>query len=390
MSKFLRYALFALLCLIILGLAAAVFGTAYIRNIRQSEIGPGNPAVNLTPAERTFLQLYLYQNRALLNQAPGSNRSEMTFTVHPGESANIIAQRLQAIGILDNPTLFLRYLQYNGMDNELEAGDFILSPDLTLTSLAHTLTNATAQEVVLTFLEGWRIEEMARYLESTRPAEIDPERFLSLARREIEPTTFSLNSYSFLNNLPDYATLEGYLFPDTYRLPLDTTADQLIDTMLSNFDQRLSPDLRQAFGTNQLTIRQAVILASIIEREAVLDFEKPMMASVFYNRIDNGMGFEADPTVQYAVGYYAERDSWWKVPLTTADLQINSYYNTYLYSGFPPGPISAPGIASLEAVARPHESDNLFFVVDCESEQPYVHAFNVTYEAHLEKVVSCR
>ena len=390
MSKFLRYSLFTLLCLVILGLAATVFGTAHIRNIRQSEIGPGDPAANLSPTERTFLQLYLYQNRALLNQPPGSKESEMTFTVHPGESASIIAQRLQAIGILDNPTLFLRYLQYNGIDNELEAGDFIISPDLTLTSLAHTLTNATAQEVVLTFLEGWRIEEMARYLDSTRPAEIDPERFLSLARREIVPTTFSFNSYSFLNNLPDYATLEGYLFPDTYSLPLDTTAEQLIDAMLNNFDQRLSPDLRQAFGTNELTIRQAVILASIIEREAVLDFEKPMMASVFYNRIDNGMGFEADPTVQYAVGYYAEKDSWWKVPLTTADLQINSYYNTYLYSGFPPGPISAPGLSSLEAVARPLESDNLFFVVDCEAEQPFVHAFNVTYEAHLEKVVSCR
>ena len=189
---------------------------------------------------------------------------------------------------------------------------------------------------------------------------------------------------------PQAPALEGYLFPDAYPVGRDTTAAALIELMLARFDERVTPAMRQAYGALGLTLREAVIVASIIQREAVLDEEKPLMAAVFLNRLRAGMPLQADPTVQYALGYQAAAETWWKVPLTADDLQVNSPYNTYLYGGLPPGPISNPGLAALQAVANPAAVEYLFFVVDCAAATPGAHAFSVTYEEHVANVQRCR
>lgn len=385
--KALRNLLLFILVLAVIAGATATLGAAYFQQIRRSTIGPGDPFANINQFERLYFQHYLYQNREVLYGKAGTKSEAVEFTINPGDTGNSIAQRLQAEGLLQDQEIFVSYSRYKGLDSKFESGTFLIEPDLSTAALAQILTDARAREVVLTFLEGWRIEEMARYLNNLQPANIDGDEFLRLAQLE-EP--LDLSPYPYLTSLPEWATLEGYLFPDTYTLPLDATANDLIVRMLDNFDNRITPDLRQAYGNQNLTLRQAVIMASIIEREAVLDREKPIMASVFFNRIAAGMRFEADPTVQYAVGYVAESDSWWKSPLTVDDLQLNSFYNTYLYAGFIPGPIAAPGLASMEAVANPDDTDFIFFVVDCTAAEPFSHEFNVTYADHLAKVNSCR
>ena len=158
--------------------------------------------------------------------------------------------------------------------------------------------------------------------------------------------------------------------------------------MLARFDAQVTPAMRQAYGTLGLSLRDAVILASIIEREAVLAEEKPLMAAVFLNRLAAGMPLQADPTVQYALGFV--EGTWWKSPLSAADLQVNSPYNTYLAPALPPGPISNPGLASLLAVANPADVDYLFFVLDCAAATPGAHAFSVTYDEHLANVGRCQ
>ncbi|MFW6098219.1 MAG: endolytic transglycosylase MltG, partial [Chloroflexota bacterium] len=214
--------------------------------------------------------------------------------------------------------------------------------------------------------------------------------FLDIAQRR---APFDLSPYPFLvDMLPENASLEGFLFPDTYRLPLDADAATLVDMMLRNFGERVTPDLRQTLTANGLNLYEAVTLASIVEREAPLDDERPRVAAVFYNRLAQDMPLQADPTVQYAVGFDDASNTWWKSPLTQADLDLPSPYNTYLNRGLPPGPIANPGLSALEAVAFPLQSNELFFVADCGGQvgQEGAHLFSETYEEHLANVERCR
>ncbi len=344
-------------------------------------------SIDLSAAQHFYLQTYLSSKTVELGQPAGSGSQPVNFVVNPGESANMIASNLAAQGVLENTELFLKYAQFQGIDAGLEAGEYVLSPQWTIPELAAALTESRAKEIELRMLEGWRLEEIAAYLEAVSPADIDASQFRSIALRQ---TGFEAQPYDFLASLPADASLEGFLFPDTYRVPLDADAGYLIEQMLQNFGRRVTPAMRQAFGANGLSLQQAVTLASIVEREAVIHSERPVIASVFYNRLAQGMRLEADPTTQYAVGYQPETDSWWKSPLYYDDLQIDSPYNTYVAPGLPPGPIANPGLSSLEAVAMPVESNYLFFVADCHAEVAGSHLFSVTYEEHLARVQLCR
>lgn len=342
----------------------------------------GDP--NLNPLERLYLQNYLATHSQQLQAPAGTTLDLVTFTIAPGQSADIIAANLAAQGLLGDSELFLNYLRYYGLDSQLAAGTFEVDPQQTIPELAIALTQAHAQEIELRFLEGWRLEEMANYLAVTTPAGITAADFRAITQRLV---AYDLSRYDFLVNHPAGATLEGYLFPDTYRVPLDADAAFLVDLMLTNFGRQVSPTMRQAYGSNGLTIRQAVTLASIVERESPVPAERPLVASVFFNRLEAGMFLQADPTVQYAVGYDPTLDSWWKAPLFQSDLELESPYNTYLYGGLPPGPIANPGLASLQAIAAPAGTANLFFVADCQN--PGYHLFSQSYEEHLANIAAC-
>lgn len=340
---------------------------------------------DLNPAERIYLQTYLAARADRLKQPLGQGQQPVPFVVEAGQNAGAIADALEAGGLVSDKSLFLNYLRYHGLDSELEAGSYEIDPRWTIPDLALGLTQSSGQEIELRFLEGWRAAEMADYLSTLTPARIDPRHFLAIVRRQ---RPFDLRPYAFLSGLPDTVPLEGYLFPDTYRVPIDADAEHLIDLLLRTFDRRVSLELRNAFVANGLTLHEAVTLASIVERETPLASERPLVAAVFYNRLAQTMRLEADPTVQYAVGYHSPTQSWWKSPLTRADLQVDSPYNTYRYEGLPPAPIANPGLASIEAVAFPAVSDDLYFVADCNAAG--AHLFSQTYAQHLVNVERCR
>ncbi len=341
---------------------------------------------NLSAPQRLYLEYYLTQHAAELEQPAGTAAGPQSFTVAPGEGAAVIAENLRAAGLLTNTELFLNYLSYYGLDGGLVTGQYTLDPQQTIPQLAAALGAGGSRALELNFLPGWRSEEMANYLRVVSPARIDADEFLSIVqtRRGIG------GDFTFLSNLPDGSTLEGYLFPGSYTIDADTDSAALVRMMLANFDRQVTPAMRQAYGGLGLSLREAVILASIVEKEAMLAEEKPLMAAVFLNRLRDGMPLQADPTVQYAVGYDAAGDTWWKSALTVADLAVASPYNTYQINGLPPGPIANPGLASLEAVANPVAADYLFFVLDCAASTPGQHAFSVTYDEHLAHVERCR
>ena len=346
-------------------------------------------AADLNPAERVYLQTYLAARSGQLSESIAAGVEPAEFVVEPGQTAGDIAAELAQAGLLGDTTLFLTYLRYHGLDSQLEAGTYRVDPRWSIPDLALGLTQSFGQEIALRFLEGWRVEEMAAYLSTVTPAKIEADAFLNIVQRR---APFDLRPYRALEALPDGASLEGFMFPDTYRVPLDADTAYLVDLMLKNFERRVTPEVRAAMAENGLSLREGVTLASIVEREAPLASERPRVAAVFYNRLAQSMPLQADPTVQYAVGFDESTGTWWKSGLTQADLQISSPYNTYVNTGLPPGPIANPSLSSLEAVAYPAQSNELFFVADCNGQGPNVggHIFSETYAEHLSNVERCR
>jgi UPF0755 protein len=174
---------------------------------------------------------------------------------------------------------------------------------------------------------------------------------------------------------------EGFLCPDTYLLPRTLNAEALVAQMTTRFNQILSADLRNGFAAQGLTLSAAVTLASIVQREAVITEEQPLIAGVFLNRLEAGQKLESDPTVQYALGYDPAGQTWWKNPLTYTDLAVDSPFNTYVYGGLPPAPIDNPSLAALQSVAFPAQTDYFYFRARCDGSG--LHAFAETFAGHL-------
>jgi UPF0755 protein len=180
----------------------------------------------------------------------------------------------------------------------------------------------------------------------------------------------------------DIKSMEGFFFPDAYQVPRNISLDQLIQIILKNFDLQVTDEIRQGFARQGLTLLQGVTLASIVQKEAVVEDEQPIIASVFLNRLKKEMRLDSDPTVQYALGFNSSQLTWWSNPLSAADLQIDSHYNTYLYAGLPPGPISNPGLSALQATAFPAETPYFYFRAKCDGSG--THNFAVTLEEQMQ------
>jgi UPF0755 protein len=214
------------------------------------------------------------------------------------------------------------------------------------------------------------MEEIAAALPTSGLA-IAPDEFLQAARR-------FPGGHAFSDGLTPASTAEGYLSPGSYELPRASQADDLLQALLSAFDA--NDAVRQGFLHQGLSLHEGVILASIIEREAILDEEMPLIASVFHNRLAAGMNLAADPTVQYALGYNTAQQTWWTNPLSLADLEVASPYNTYRNPGLPPGPICNPGQAALQAAANPDDSPYYYFRAACDGAGR--HNFAATFAEH--------
>lgn len=370
-----------LVTFVVIGLLA-VAGLLVVRQFNSVPAPrPAGPAPAETPTteamggiEGLILGAYLSLRQGDLNRPAGSSDAPVAFTVEPGETVASIADRLQEAGLIRDAGLFRNYVRYYGLDSGIEAGNFTLRKTMTIPEIARTLGHATADEVAFRTVEGWRLEQIAEALRNAQGLNIDADEFLALART-------GQFDYDFLKDRPEGATLEGFLFPDTYRLEKDATAEDLINAMLVNFDRRVTPEIREGLANQNLSLYQGIIVASIVEREAVIADERPLIASVFLNRLKIGMKLDADPTVQYALGYQEDTGEWWKRPLLLVDLEVDSPYNTYKNPGLPPGPIANPGLDSIRAVADPADTNFLYFQAECDNSGK--HRFAETLEEHF-------
>lgn len=359
--------------LVILAVLACVVGATAIYAvsipIAAEQIGPASE--HLDPLDRLYLAAYLLVNERKLHESMGDPLLSLDFEVFAGENAAEVATRLAAVRLIEDGDLLLSYLEYRGLDTGIQSGTHRISGAMTIVELAQALQSSVSPEVPFAVVAGWRMEQIADTLPTSGLA-IETQEFLETAHAR--PV-----GYSFAGDIPDPPNLEGFLFPDTYTLDREISVIDFVVTMLNNFEASIDEEMRAGFRAQGLNIHQAVTLASIIEREAVVNDELPLMASVFLNRLALGMKLDADPTIQYALGLQAD-GSWWKSPLSLTDLSFDSPYNTYLYPGLPPGPICNPGIEALQAVAEPAVTNYLYFRALCDESGR--HAFATTFEEH--------
>ena len=331
----------------------------------------GAPSPSLSIPHRIQYSALLLWYDGLLTTPLNRNGAEQAFTVGEGESVNSIASHLEVVELIRSANAFRAYLIYSGLDTTIQSGDYKLSPAMSAIEIARKLQDATPEEVTFVILPGWRMEEIAASL-TTSGLSFSPDEFLTAAR----------TPHPDFNFLATATTTEGFLLPDSYIVPRGTTANDFVDGLLRNFALHLTPDMTNGFQRQGLTVYQAVILASIVEREAVKDEEKPLIASVYLNRYKINMKLDADPTVQYALGYSPINQDWWTTPLSLIDLQVNSPYNTYANAGLPPTPISNPSLEALRSVAFPAQTNYLYFRAKCDGSG--LHDFSETFDEHLQ------
>ncbi len=295
--------------------------------------------------------------------------------VLPGSGAEVIATQLLTRGVLAETGRFNTLLGYTGVSSQLRSGRYEFAPGTPAPEVIRKMRLGLTREVVLVIPEGLRLEEVGELVVDLGVATA-AEWEEALARPRFEP---------LLRGRPVGADLTGYLYPATYPLTDETTAESLVQEMVDAFTSAVSPAIRSQIEARGMTLHEVLTLASIIEREALLAEERPVIASVFLNRLESGIALYADPTVQFAIteGLDEEpEDGWWKVELTIEDLAVDSPYNTYIVPGLPPGPIANPGLGAILAVLRPAETDYFYFVAKGDGS----HAFAETLAEHNQNV----
>ncbi len=285
-----------------------------------------------------------------------TDKTHVTFTVNDGDGVKQVANNLNKQGLIKDPFIFSLQVKQLGLDNRIQAGEFRLSPSMHASEIAKRLQTAT-NDVQVTIPEGKRAEEIADILSETFPNYDE-----SWRAKLIEK--------------------EGYLFPDTYSLSKQADIDQIIMTMTNTFTTKYNE--LSGPRKSDLSEKEIVTIASLVEREAKHDEDRPMVASVILNRYDQYMKLDIDATIQYALGYDKESNRWWKPALTFDDLELQSPYNTYLKAGIPPTPIANPGAKAIEAVMNPAKTDYLFYITDSNGINHYAKT-NDEHEANKEK-----
>jgi UPF0755 protein len=296
----------------------------------------------------------------------GYEGAEQFVELPPGSGSLAIGQRLVAGGVVRDLATFRTALWFSGQGRHLKAGDYRFDRAMTPLDVIAQIARGDVYVINVTFPEGLTVAEMAAIFESHGSGSAAS--FKDAARNA-----------ALIHALdPEAKDLEGYLFPETYALSRRADAAKLVAQMVSRFERVFTPELRQAAAARNLTVRKAVTLASIVEKETARGEERPLVAAVYTTRLRVGMPLQCDPTVIYALskaGRYSGN-------IHKGDLSFDSPYNTYRYPGLPPGPIASPGRASLEAAVRPADADYLYFV----SRNDGSHEFARTLDEHNRNV----
>lgn len=323
----------------------------------------------------TYLRMTIATRQEDLERSVSTDTTEHILVIESGDTPYAIAGKLAAQNLVVDADLFVDYMVVEGLDVQLQEGAFFLNQTMTIPDIATTITDRANAGILFVILPGTRIEEIVESIDQVTRFQFTGSDFYNVVSpgAQIDP------DLSEQLGIPVGASLEGFLFPDTYVVPPDTTAVEFRDMILQNFVDSVGSQLFKDAAEQDLTMRDAVIIASIAEREAVWDDEHALITSVYRNRLDAGMKLDADPTIQYALN--GTRGRWWP-NISPADYtSVESPYNTYLNFELPPGPIANPSLSAIRAAIYPAESSYLYFRARCDGSN--YHRFATTYDEHL-------
>lgn len=326
--------------------------------------------------------LYLLnQYSQSLSPISPNNDNEIIFTVSEGERAKDVSLRLENEKLIKDDLLFLVFLYLEGKQNNIQSGDYILKQSMDTKTIAEHLTNGRTTAKKLTIVEGWTLKDLSEALERMNISKI--QNFYDISgiptidykERLDKPQNFS-NEFTFLKDKPTWLSIEGYLYPDTYYLPIAAKPETVIRKALQNFDRKLTSEMRAEIEKQGKTIFEIVTMASMLEKEVKSLEDKKLVAGILYKRMELGMPLQVDATTIYA--QIREIDS-------KINTKFNSPYNTYVVKGLPLGPICNPGIESIEAAIYPEKSDYLFYLSAKNDEKTI---FSKNFEEHKRAIVN--
>jgi len=297
-----------------------------------------------------------------------SAKESIIFSLEKGEGSKHVALELESLGIIKSDWALRLYSLVTGQAKYLQAGLYEFSPSMSVASIVDSMASGKIATQRITIPEGWDAKTIGAYLQSR--GFYTKENFLALIGSDLS------SEFSALKSKPKTVNLEGYLFPDTYRVPVGTSTEDMLRMFLKNFDTRMTPELRQEIAAQRKTIFQIVTMASLLEKE-VRDIEdKKIVAGILWKRIAAGMPLQVDATVNYATGKSVAR-------VALADTLVDSRYNTYKYYGLPKGPIANPGMDSIMAAIYPTKSEYWYYLSASGTGQT---VFSKTFQEHTKSI----
>ena len=298
-----------------------------------------------------------------------SNLEEGVFEIEKGEGVNAISRKLKDAGLIKSKLAFETFVWIKKLEGNFKAGEYKIDEVKSVQEIVSVLTGQDflSKDQKITIIEGYNNKEIDEYFsEKEVLGEGEFIEQINILTKE------KVTQYDFLASKPEGIDLEGYIFPDTYHITGNASAEEIIDKALKNFGSKLTPELREKIKEQGKTIHEIITLASIVENEVAKSEDMRIVAGIFWNRLEIGMALQSDATVNYITGGKTTQP-------TYDDLEADSLYNTYKHRGLPPGPIANPGIASIKAVVEPIETDYLFFLTTRENET----IFSKTFAEHV-------
>lgn len=302
--------------------------------------------------------------------SPEKSFQEVDFSIKKGEKIGKIAERLERKGLIKDRWNFIFYILLSG--KRIQAGKYLISSSETLFQIAEKFHQGKIAVLKIKILEGWNLEEIASYLEEKKIA--PKEEFFKIVGRpkslSSNPKDFS-EKFKILKEKPKGVSLEGYLFPDTYLIKKDQPLENLVAKMIGNLEKKIDLQLQKEIKRKKRTIHQILTMASLLEKEVKTLKDRKKVAGILWKRLSKGMPLQVDATITYLTGKKT-------IKISKKELEINSPYNTYLYLGLPPGPISSPSFESILAAIFPQETEFLYYLA-----LPEKTIYSKTFKEHI-------